>query len=43
MRRTDHVIAAESLMNKKQLVIIGNGMATNRLLDELLSRDARAM
>lgn len=43
MRRTDHVIAAESLMNKKQLVIIGNGMATNRLLDELLSRDARTM
>lgn len=30
-------------MNKKQLVIMGNGMATNRLLDELLSRDARAM
>ena len=30
-------------MNKKQLVIIGNGMATIRLLDELLSRDARSI
>ena len=30
-------------MSKKQLVIIGNGMATSRLLDELLSRDACSM
>ena len=27
-------------MTKKRLAIIGNGMATSRLLDELLRRDA---
>jgi nitrite reductase (NADH) large subunit len=30
-------------MSKKRLVVIGNGMATSRLLDELLSRDACAV
>jgi len=29
-------------VRKKQLVIIGNGMATCRLLDELIQRDALA-
>ena len=30
-------------MSKKHLVMIGNGMATSRLLDELLTRDAGSM